>query len=159
MTMKQANLFLTREFFDGFLEMELKRSLRYQNFTSLLLVQVKPENCQGGESLNRGFMDKMASLIRCELRETDVVGNYDGSVLSIILLYSDNLIAERVGERLKGSISSYFTGLGSSSEVGFSLGKACFPTDATDMQCLYKSAYSAILNGQTRLQTDNRNQQ
>jgi diguanylate cyclase (GGDEF)-like protein len=148
MTMKHANLFLTREFFDSFLEMELKRSLRYQNFTSLLLLNVKLENHRGGEGLALAFMEKLASLIRCELRETDVVGNYDGTMISIILLYSDNLIAEKVGERLKGSISSYFSGLSSSSEVEFSFGKACFPTDATDMHCLYSSAYSAMLNGQ-----------
>lgn len=147
--MKHTDLFITREHFDGFLDMELKRSLRYQNFTSLLLVEVKFENGRDGSTLNHVFLDRLASLIRRELRETDVVGGYDGSMLSIILLYSDNLVAEKVSRRLKGSISSYFSGFGGGVKIDFSLGRACYPTDATDLPCLYRSAYSAMSEGRS----------
>jgi diguanylate cyclase (GGDEF)-like protein len=136
--MENSNVLSNNEIFDLFLEMELKRSLRYQNFISLLLIEANPRVAAARGEDNSTLSEKMAALIRKELRESDIIGTYDRNTVRVILLYSDERVARKIAERLRAWMSNYFGVESNHSNV--SLGDACFPSQANDLGCLYRKA-------------------
>ena len=151
---KVPNLVLSRELFDRLLDLELKRSFRYQSFTSLLLMEAASGTGPSPrERHSDGFLEKMARLMRKALRETDIVGTGEGK-LAVILVHSDSHTAQIVGDRLLGWVSNYL----GSTEVGggcsFRMGGACFPSHATDPKGLFQKAGEML--ERSRQQTGNR---
>jgi diguanylate cyclase (GGDEF)-like protein len=137
--MRHSNILTNNEIFDLILEMELKRSLRYQNFISLLLIEANPKVAAARVEENSALSEKMAALIRKELRESDIIGTYDKNTVRVILLYSDETVAGKIADRLRIWMSNYFGEEGNhSSKV--SLGDACFPSQANDLGSLYRKA-------------------
>jgi diguanylate cyclase (GGDEF)-like protein len=136
--MQHSNILLNKELFDLILEMELKRSLRYQNFISLLLIEANPKVAAARVEDNSTLSEKMAALIRKELRESDIIGTYDRNTVRVILLYSDERVAGKIADRLRIWMSNYFGVEGNHSNV--SLGDACFPSQANDLSSLYQKA-------------------
>jgi diguanylate cyclase (GGDEF)-like protein len=136
--------FSDRELFDDYLEMELKRCVRYQNYTSLLLVEMTSSGPSIFQENNTKTVDKLYALIRKELRDSDIICYFGGDVISIILLHSDKSIAEKVGNRLLSWISNYLTRQGERSAFCLSIGGACFPSDATDLGSLCQHAHSML---------------
>jgi diguanylate cyclase (GGDEF)-like protein len=132
------NILSNNEIFDLFLEMELKRSLRYQNFISLLLIEANPRVGAARAEDNSTLSEKMAALIRKELRESDIVGTYNRNTVRVILLYSDERVSRKIADRLRTWMSNYFGVESNRSNV--SLGDACFPSQANDLDCLYQKA-------------------
>ena len=136
--MKAANFFSNQDLFSRLLELELKRSLRYQSFISILLVEAHAGGTEDGEN-HPLVSGKLALLIGEQLRETDLIGTYNENVLSVVLLHSDKTMAHRVAQRLGILMSQYF---GTSTSQGhFSIGGACFPSNATDLSSLYQTAF------------------
>jgi len=146
---KVPNL-VNKEQFNRLLEMELKRSLRYQSFTSLLLVGaiLNGERALGGESLS-SFMDKMARLLRKELRETDIVGAVEKGI-AVILIQSDKHIAGIVGRRLLTWISDYYGSNNTGKGFNIKIGGACFPSHATDFKGLFQIAEEMLERSKQR---------
>jgi hypothetical protein len=136
--MQHSNILPSNEIFDLILEMELKRSLRYQNFISLLLIEANPRVTAARVEDNSTLSEKMAALIRKELRESDIIGTYDRNTVRVILLYSDERVAGKIADRLRIWMSNYFGVEGNHSNV--SLGDACFPSQANDLGGLYRKA-------------------
>ena len=155
--MGKSNILPNNEIFDLFLEMELKRSLRYQNFISLLLIEANPRAAASRAEDSSTLAEKMAALIQKELRETDLIGTYDRNTIRVVLLYSDERVAHKIGDRLRLWISNYFGLEGNNSNV--SLGDACFPSQANDLGCLYQKASEMLerakaLNGNSTCSWD-----
>ncbi len=122
------------------LETELRRSLRYQSFTSLLLIRPHlPQTQRNGDAFRQ-----MTSLVQDEIRETDMLGIYEEDITAVILLHSDKNVARKVGERLKSSISRYMDSDDKSARIWFSLSGACFPSDATDLARLNQKAFEML---------------
>jgi diguanylate cyclase (GGDEF)-like protein len=140
--MAKRMLFSARELFDDYLEMELRRCVRYQNYTALLLAEMTSSDPRVFQVNNAQTVDKLCSLIRKELRDSDVVCNFGGDVISIVLLYSDKSIAEKVGNRLLSWISDYLSRQREQSTSYLCIGGACFPSDATDLSSLCQHAQS-----------------
>lgn len=137
---KVPNLVLSKALFDRLLDLELKRSFRYQSFTSLLLMEAtQNEESSSKENSSVGFLEKLARLLRKELRETDIVGAGEGSV-AVILIHSDKRTARVVGDRLLSWLSSYFSSTEVKSRCCFGMGGACFPSHATDSKGLFQKA-------------------
>jgi hypothetical protein len=136
--MGNSNILSNHEIFDLFLEMEFKRSLRYQNFISLLLIEANPKVAASRAEDSSTLAEKMAALIRKELRETDIIGICSRNTIRVVLLYSDEKVARKIGDRLRLWMSNYFGVEDISSNV--SLGEACFPSQANDLGCLYQRA-------------------
>jgi diguanylate cyclase (GGDEF)-like protein len=136
--MGNSNILSNNEIFDLFLDMELKRSLRYQNFISLLLIEANPRVAAARVEDNSTLSEKMAALIRKELRESDIIGTYNRNTVRVILLYSDERVAHKIADRLRTWMSNYF-GV-ESNHSNISLGDACFPSQANDLGCLYRKA-------------------
>jgi hypothetical protein len=126
-------------------ENELKRCLRYQNFASLLLVNVPTGPLLADSPSNSGVPgDKLMALIQSELRETDVIDQPEKDTIAVLLLYSDKRIARMVGDRLKTCITNY---VGRKENLGSPkvyLGGAVFPSHATDYGTLYERAHHIV---------------
>ena len=135
--MLKPSLLSNKEVFSALLEIELKRSLRYQNYLALLLVETQL-GLPRGEPKNSG--SKMTALVRSVIRETDLVGALEQNLLTVLLLNSDNRTASLVANRLSNWVSQC---LGTGSRL--SIGGACFPTHATDLQGLYQSASGMLV--------------
>ena len=138
------NILPNKEILDSLLENELKRSLRYQSFTSILLFETQSTtSSKGRDQHHSDIAERMAALIRREIRETDIVGMYSGNTVIVVLLYSDKSVATKVGDRLSKWISNYFSSSGKSSQT-LSVGAACFPSHATDSRSLYQKALEMV---------------
>lgn len=134
--------------FSRLLELELKRGLRYQNFLSLLVIEPAPtalnSSAQDGQ-----FLEKMISLLRLRIRETDLIGTSARNTIAVVLLYSDKQNASKVASRLSSWMLGYFGFSGADPRASIGLGLACFPTHATDSQCLFDFAFQMLEKSKT----------
>lgn len=133
--MLKSSLLSSKEIFGALLEIELKRSLRYQNYLALLLIEARMGSTASREPENSNSWSKMLALVRSVIRETDLIGVPEQNLLTIVLLNSDNRAASLVADRLSSWVSQC---LGAGGHL--SIGGACFPTHATDLSGLYQSA-------------------
>lgn len=140
--MRNRNFFQDREFFLHLLEMELKRSLRYQSFTSVLLIEV-PTTRKLDLGKTTTFLERVVASLSSQVRETDIIGSTIEHTITIILLNCDKRSTSEVANRVSRWMLHYFgsdsNGNGiSSSRLG--VGSACFPTHATDSEHLLSAA-------------------
>jgi len=126
-------------------ENELKRCLRYQNFASLLLVNVPTGPLPADSPSHSGVPgEKLMALIQSELRETDVIDLPEKDTIAVLLLYSDKRIARMVGDRLKTCITNYVGRKEDLDSPKVYLGGAVFPSHATDYGTLYERAHHVV---------------
>jgi len=133
--MLKSSLLSSKEIFGALVEIELKRSLRYQNYLALLLVEARTGSAETREPENGNSWSKVTALVRSVVRETDLIGVSEQNLLTIVLLNSDNRAASLVADRVSSWVPQCL-GMGSH----LSIGGACFPTHATDLSGLYQSA-------------------
>lgn len=137
--MMTENVLANSDVFSSLLELELKRGLRYQNFMSILAFEVNPSLMTNAALGQGNFSRKMLSLLKGQIRDTDLIGLPSPSRMTAVLLYSDQQIALKVAERLSSCMQDYF-GVDSFGLATLSFGVACFPTHATDSKCLLRIA-------------------
>jgi diguanylate cyclase (GGDEF)-like protein len=139
--MPNRNFFQDRDFFLHLLELELKRSLRYQSFTSVLLIEI-PLNRKLHLS-KPAILERVVNSLSSQIRETDIIGTTGEHTITVILLNCDKRSTSEVANRVNCWTSQYFgtdnNGDGmSGSKVA--VGAACFPTHATDSEHLLSIA-------------------
>lgn len=127
---------LEREFFEYLLDLEVHKAVRYLYFFSLLVIQPNGNGVQ-----DESIAKTIAQLIRGEIRGTDVVGRIGEDRFFVILHQADFQQARGIGERIRQKISHY-TFVVKEQEVRktVSIGGACFPTHANDMDSLILKA-------------------
>jgi diguanylate cyclase (GGDEF)-like protein len=135
------NFFQDRDFFLHLLELELKRSLRYQSFTSVLLVDI-PANRERGLGRTATFLEKVVTSLSSQIRVTDIIGSTREDTITVILLNCDKRSTSEVANRVSCWTSQYFGSNGNDGISGSRLGvgAACFPTQATDCEHLLSTA-------------------
>jgi GGDEF domain-containing protein len=126
--------------FRNLLELELKRSRRYQYFTSLLMVEANWHLLDRLGINNQGLVQRVANLLRKELRETDVVELQNDRIVTILLPYADRNSTRNVASRLSAWVSSFMGDGQGGTETHIRVGGASFPSDATDLDGLYRCA-------------------
>lgn len=126
--------------FNSLLELELRRSRRYQYFTSLLMIEASVQLLDRLGKTERDSLHKVATLLRKELRETDIVGLRGDRIVTVLLPYSDRPSSRNVAARLSGWVSDLLAGVGEKVEAQIRVGGASFPSDATDLEGLYQRA-------------------
>jgi hypothetical protein len=141
--MKTSYTLFTKEVFSSLLELEVRRSLRYQNFLSLLLMEATPNPSRDGGKDKTSFIDRMVSLVSRQVRDTDLIGTSRENTISIVLLHSDKQSAAKVANRLNLLALSYM-GVEESSENHLNFGMACVPTHATDSGTLLSVAFETL---------------
>jgi GGDEF domain-containing protein len=130
-----GNVF-NRQSFLFMLDLEIKRSQRYQDYLSLLSLTFGHLDPLPGES-PRISLTTLANLLKNELRDTDIIGQGAGNRLLVMLPYTDMAEAERVRERLEKAFYDYGFG-----RKGFTIeiSEVCFPTHATNVDDLLRMA-------------------
>ncbi len=149
-------------YFKKYLELELKRSLRQNYPTSLLMLDLddfKGLNDRFGHPVGDKVLQETARLIREAIREVDLAARYGGEEFAVVLPYSDAKGARVVAERILSALRA----LRLENEMGpdhasitASVGIAACPDDARDARVLIQQAdamlYRAKASGKNRVQ-------
>ena len=110
---------LKREFFDYLANLEIIRSMRYQDFASFLLLESDQEFNNGQD------MKAFVEILKEEFRATDVIGRLNQVRFGVILPHSDLKGAYIAGERIRQRIENFF--FSERQRRTISIGVACFP--------------------------------
>jgi hypothetical protein len=131
---------LLSHFFDFFVEWEIKRSFRYQNFATLLIVEPE-QKPQSPETIGT-----LASLIKKNVRETDVIGRIGKARFGILLLSSDVEGAYIIASRIMEHIGNYIFSHEKAQRLTLAIGGACFPINSTSIKksSLFNEAEEAL---------------
>lgn len=122
---------LTPEAFEFVLGNELKRAARSQNFLTLLVMEVAPDDAAGDDEP----VKHMARVVSHEVRETDLLTR-TGDGVSVVLLDADINNSMRVIDRLMARLDHYEF----PRPVSITVGAATSPTHATDAGALRRAA-------------------
>ena len=146
MRMLNQNFFQDPDFFLHLLELELKRSLRYQSFTSVLLIEI-PANRKLQLSKTTTFLERVVTSLRSQIRDTDIIGTTKENTITVILLNCDKRSTSEVANRVSCWTSEYFGSDNDNHGISGSIlgvGAACFPTHATDSEHLLNAAFEML---------------
>lgn len=140
---------LERDVFQYFLDLEIKKAMRYQYFFSLLIIE---PDLTADSGIRAEILKTMAELIKEEVRTTDVIGRMGENNFYVILPHAETSNTLSVAERIRSRIESYtFTRRNGGAKETISVGGACFPTHANELGNLVRNAtkmiYEAKNNG------------
>jgi diguanylate cyclase with GGDEF domain len=135
---EDGSTLLTPGAFEFVLENELKRAVRAQTYLTLVAVEASREWEGMTVTADEGTLQQVAQLISREVRDTDVLGYIEKSVLALVLLDSDFDHSARVIDRLVSRIESYQF----PTAIRIAVGAACCPTHAVDADSLKRQAMS-----------------
>lgn len=134
---------LTRASMNDALLQEVRRSQRYENTFSLLIVDVdylKSVNDAFGHTRGDEVLVELVERVRVEMRQSDLLFRYGGDEFVLLLPSTTSEGATKLAERIAESVrSTPFAGK-DSIQMSVSIGLACFPTDAADPQGLFAAA-------------------
>ncbi len=126
---------LSRDHFFNLLDLEVKRARRYQNFFSILVMRIKKLASQEKGIDSSSCYQKLALLLREEMRESDVVGVVNDNSIAALLPYGDSLCGKNAKSRFDRSLE-FFDFLKEGYEI--QVDQLCFPMDVTSTSDLIK---------------------
>lgn len=131
------NEVLEKEFFNFLVQLEIKRSLRYQSYVTLFFME-PDQKIEDSKKL-----EVLTKIIREEIRVTDIVGRINHCRSGVIALHADLEGALSACKRIQDRIKDYLF----SPDNGFttSIGGSCCPSNTTDFASLTNMA-EAMLN-------------
>jgi hypothetical protein len=126
---------LSKDLFLYLLDLEVKRGRRYQNFLSILILDlVALPKGDGGTNLETTYQ-MLTTLLKEEMRETDTFGALGENRLIILLPYADLTAGELAKSRFETILEHYdFKSKGYMVKVH----QVSFPTNGTDTAELMK---------------------
>ncbi len=131
---KEGNRVLDKDLFLFFLDLEVKRARRYQNFLCLLLLRLHLHSNNNGWNVETCF-ESLSDLLKMEMRESDILGSLDHHQLVILLPYADGKAGEHTKDRLEDTLKYYDL-----KKKGFevTIDQICFPGNGTDTMALMR---------------------
>jgi diguanylate cyclase (GGDEF)-like protein len=126
------------------LDKETERAKRHSEKSSLLLLDLddfKQINDQFGHQKGDEVLVQMAHIMRKSLRAMDYAGRYGGEEFAIILPETDITEAIQSAERLRQAVENQFS---QDIKLTISIGVACFPDEADEVEGLVKLADEAM---------------
>lgn len=136
---------LEREAFDYLLNLEVKKAARYLYFFSLMVLQKDKVLKEFSQQEEETLIRKLASIVKEEVRTTDIIGRIGNDKFFLILDQADFQSSFKVGVRIKDRIENYaFKTDGHLVNMTTSIGIACFPTHASDIVTLRHKADLAL---------------
>jgi GGDEF domain-containing protein len=136
-----ASRIANKDLFLFFLDHEVKRARRYQNFLSLLLVRFKQTATdEGNGNRLQTFYAEMCDFLGGEMRESDVLYSLGANQLVILLPYADESAGKNARLRLEDIIKDY-----DFKSRGFEvmIEQICFPAHGTATIDLIKKTLEA----------------
>ena len=128
---------LNRDLFHFVLDIEVKRSRRYQNFLCLMLFKIKQFSQEGDRGGMEACYRKLGDLLMEETRESDVIGSLELDRLVVLLPYADMKAGAHVKSRFEEALKYYdFKSKG----IEIMIDQVCFPINGTDTMDLIKRA-------------------
>ncbi|MBI5194193.1 MAG: GGDEF domain-containing protein [Nitrospirae bacterium] len=136
---------LNREFFGYLLDLEVKKAARYLYFFSLMVLQRDKVPYDLSNEEEDLLLKKLAALVKEEVRGTDSIGRIGHDKFFIIIDQADSRACFKVGDRIRDRIENYaFRVDGHEITLTASIGTACFPTHANDLESLLHKAEFAL---------------
>ncbi|MCJ7786026.1 MAG: GGDEF domain-containing protein [Desulfobacterales bacterium] len=128
---------LNRDLFHFVLDVEVKRSRRYQNFLCLMLFKIKQFSQEGDRGGMEACYRKLGDLLMEETRESDIIGSLELDRLVVLLPYADMKAGAHVKSRFEEALKYYdFKSKG----IEIMIDQVCFPINGTDTTDLIKRA-------------------
>jgi hypothetical protein len=121
-----------REDFYRFLDLEIKRARRYQNFFSIIRFEMLARTKPWTRRQEKHFKS-LVNLLREEIRDADVIGQTWDNEVMIILPHCDQSGANVVQMRLSGVIKDFHFG---KNDFKVNSDLVCFPVEGTDMPAI-----------------------
>ena len=128
---------LNRDLFLFILDIEVKRSRRYQNFLCLVLFKIRQFLQEGDREGLKACYRTLSDLLVEEIRESDIVGSLELDKLAILLPYADAKAGAHVKSRFEDALKYYdFRSKG----IEIMIDQVCFPINGSDTMDLIKRA-------------------
>jgi diguanylate cyclase (GGDEF)-like protein len=128
---------LNRDLFLFILDIEVKRSRRYQNFLCLVLFKIKQFSQQGDRVGLKACHRTLGDLLTVEMRESDIIGSLELDKLVVLLPYADVKAGAHVKSRFEDALKYYdFKKNG----IEIKIDQVCFPVNGSDTMDLIKRA-------------------
>jgi len=118
---------LDKDQFIHFLDHEVKRAHRYQNFFCLLILRFQPLSDDFRDGL-KVYHQRIRDSIVEEVRGSDLIGLLDENRIVIFLPYADSVGGDQAKSRLEDTLK-YYDLENKAYEV--MIQKICFPIDGT----------------------------
>jgi two-component system cell cycle response regulator len=148
-----------RGYFDHFLDLEIKRSLRQNTPIALLLIDIdnfKQINDTFGHLEGDKILRELGEQIRTNIREIDMAARYGGEEFAVVMPNTDLMAAKQAAERIRQAIQKNSFNH-RKSLVTISIGIALYPSDANSMDKLIEKAdgylYKAKQKGKNQVYT------
>jgi diguanylate cyclase (GGDEF)-like protein/PAS domain S-box-containing protein len=125
---------LNRQHLDKRLEEEMQRAIRYSNPLTLIMFDIdyfKIINDTFGHITGDKILQKTSSIIREELRTTDIAGRFGGDEFVIILVQTDIKVGLQVAERLRARIRQERIRVNEYDTTSYSISTGVFQYDAS----------------------------
>jgi PleD family two-component response regulator len=120
---------LNRDLFHFVLDIEVKRSRRYQNFLCLMLFKIKQFSQEGDRGDMQACYRKLGDLLMEETRESDIIGFLELDRLVVLLPYADMKAGAHVKSRFEDTLKYYdFKSKG----IEIMIDQVCFPVNGSD---------------------------
>ncbi len=129
------------------LELERERAARFGEPFALLLLDVdrfRELNAAAGHAAGDATLREVASLLRGEVREVDLVARYGGEEFAVVLPRTTPAEAAEAAERLRAAVAGSGFEAAPGGRLTVSVGGACFPADARDLAALVDAADAAL---------------
>jgi len=131
---------LDRDLFFFLLDLEVKRSRRYQNFLCLMLLKIKPYSINDNGEKRETYYRLLSDILKEETRECDIIGFLETNRLAVLLPYADLRAGDHVKSRFENTLR-YYDVKDREFEVIFD--QVCFPIHGADTMDLIKRALSS----------------
>jgi putative two-component system response regulator len=136
-------------FFHVYLDQELKKSMRYHDPFTLILIDVdffSQYNSANGSIKGDLLLRQLADTINENLRDSDLAARYSGDVFAVLLTKCDAESASLIAERIRQSIESRMKGIAT-----VSIGLATWvPEMTTNKSALLAEAQEALLQAKKK---------
>jgi len=132
---EESSRVLNRDVFLYLLDLEVKRSRRYQNFFCILILRLTETADGEVEKGLRASYERLAHLLQQEVRDSDILGTLGEKRLAVLLPYADMSAGIYTRSRFESSLQYC-----DFHREGYQVivENICFPNDGTDTSDLVR---------------------